>query len=80
MFIKCKDIDETDKEIEISKRKRFKHKWLFDLILSCGPDTGIRKLCCVDGEGMFCGLCKMHDSMYPHSKSKVWNETPTREV
>lgn len=74
---KCEDIDETDKEIKISKCKRVKHKWLFDQTLSRCPDTGIWKLCCVDGDGMFCGLCKMHDSMYPQSKSKVWNETPT---
>ena len=75
MSSKCKYIDKADRK-KMLKRKEFKHKWLFDPTLHCCPATGIWALCYADGEGMFCDLYQMHDSMHPQLKSKVWNETP----
>ena len=73
---KCNSIDKADKE-KMSKHKNFQHKWLLDPALGLCSCTGIWTLCYVDGIGMFCALCQMHNGMNPQSKSKIWNEEPS---
>ena len=60
----------------MTKDKKFKHKWLFDSSLSQCQETGIWSLCYVDGIGMFCSVCQMHDSGHPQTNVKVWNASP----
>ena len=71
----CHDINTSDK-LTMTKDKKFKHKWLFDSSLSQCQETGIWSLCYVDGIGMFCSVCQMHDSGHQQTNVKVWNASP----
>ena len=55
------------------KHNRFKHKWILDPELAKCKDTGIWCLTYIDGKGMFCGLCRLTNTLQPSNKSKIWN-------
>ena len=57
-------------------RDRFVHNWLFDKLLNFGNKTGIAWLVYEEGKGMFCYLCKKHNTENQQNKSKVYNATP----
>ena len=69
----CKDISLTDKDQMTDKHNRFKHKWILDPELAKCKDTGIWCLTYIDGKGMFCGLCRLTNTLQPSNKSKIWN-------
>ena len=71
----CHDISAVDIQ-GMTKDKKFQHKWLFDPSLARCPDTGIWSLCYVDGLGMFCALCQMHNTAQPQTNLKTWNDIP----
>ena len=71
---KC-DICELDKQ-EMTKDKKFQHKWLFDPQLAKCSATKIWSLVCIDGKSMFCSLCRCTNMLQPSNKSKVWNCEP----
>ena len=76
-YICQKDCDISDEDkITMVKHKNFQHKWLFDPTLSCCTQTHIWSLCYVEGKGMFCALCQMHDGAHPQSKDTTWNKHP----
>ena len=60
----------------MSRDKKFQHKWLFDLALGECPHTGIWTLVFIEGQGMFCGLCQIHDPSQATTGLKVWNTSP----
>ena len=71
---KC-DICELDKQ-EMTKDKKFQHKWLFDPQLAKCSATEIWSLVYIDGKGMFCSLCHCTNMLQPSNESKVWNCEP----
>lgn len=60
----------------MKKDNKFQHKWLFDPDISKCSSTGIWYLTFIDGKGMFCALCRMHNTCQPNNESKVWNAIP----
>ena len=71
---KC-DICELDKQ-EMTKDKKFQHKWLFDPQLAKCSATEIWSLVYIDGKGMFYSLCCCTNTLQLSNKSKVWNCEP----
>ena len=71
---KC-DICELDKQ-EMTKDKKFQHKWLFDPQLAKCSATEIWSLVYIDGQGMFCSLCCCTNTLQPSNESKFWNCEP----
>lgn len=45
-----------------SRIKKIEHKWLFRQALGQCPYVGIWALIFIEGHGMICGLCQMHDT------------------
>ena len=48
-----------------SRIKKIEHKWLFRQALGQCPYVGIWALIFIEGHGMICGLCQMHDTSQP---------------
>ncbi|XP_059816680.1 uncharacterized protein LOC132388354 isoform X1 [Hypanus sabinus] len=55
---------------------RFVHKWLSDRELTYCERTGVYWLLYEEGQGMFCYLCRRHDTQNKQNKTKVFNGTP----
>ena len=53
------------------KRDKFQHNWLNKRSMSFCVQTET-------GEGLFCLLCKKHDTSNPQNKSKVFNKEPCK--
>ena len=73
--LNCNDISSEEKQ-KMTKDNKFQHRWLFDPALGQCPHTGIWTLIFVEGQGMFCGLCRMHDTSQPTTGLKIWNSKP----
>ena len=58
-------------------RDRFIHSWLFDKGLNLCRKIGLAWLGYQEGKGMFCFLCKKHNTENQQNKSKVFNATPS---
>uniref|UniRef100_UPI00398F731B zinc finger protein 862-like n=1 Tax=Pristiophorus japonicus TaxID=55135 RepID=UPI00398F731B len=55
---------------------KFVHKWLSDRELTYCERTGVYWLLYEEGQGMFCYLCRRHDTHNKQNKTKVFNGTP----
>ena len=56
---------EKKKSKVCSRIKKIQHKWLFPHVLGQCPYAGIWALIFIEGHGMICGLCQMHDTSQP---------------
>lgn len=70
----CTEICEEDRA-KMTKDKKFKHKWLFDPELAFCERSHKWCLTYIDGKGMFCALCRMHNTKHSND-GKVWNSSP----
>ena len=68
----CTDISAED-QTKMKKDNKFQHKWLTDPDIALCKETRIWSLCYIDNKGMFCGLCRIHNTCQPSNNSKVWN-------
>ena len=75
----CNKLSETEVSRFTSSRSRdrFVHSWLGDKSLSFCETTGVFWLAYEEGQGMFCFLCKKHNTENAKNKSKVYNSTPS---
>lgn len=55
----------------------FCHSWLADRTLSYDTGTGLWWLCYLENAGMYCLLCRKHDTINTRNKSKIWNDQPS---
>ncbi|CAH3107966.1 unnamed protein product, partial [Pocillopora meandrina] len=55
---------------------KFKHEWLTDKSLAYCSKTGIWWLAYVEGKGMYCLLCRKHNTKNEQNKSKVFSSDP----
>ncbi|XP_067894594.1 uncharacterized protein [Heterodontus francisci] len=55
---------------------KFVHKWLSDRDLTYCERTGVYWLLYEESQGMFCYLCRRHDTQNKQNKTKVFNGTP----
>ena len=69
------NISEDDKK-KMSKDNKFQHKWLSNPDIACCKSTGIWSLCYIDNKGMFCSLCRIHNTTQPANQSRIWNNSP----
>ena len=53
------------------EKRNFKHAWLSDSSLAYDPVTGIWWLLYVQGQGMFCMICKQHNTSNEQNKQKL---------
>ncbi len=59
----------------INNAGKFKHSWLRDRDLAYCSETKLWWLLFVEGKGMFCLLCKKHDTCNPQNKAAFFNKT-----
>jgi len=57
----CSGLRTGEKQRLSSKKNKFQHEWLFDANVFC-EKTGLRWLVFVEGEGMYCLICKKYKS------------------
>ena len=55
---------------------RFQHQWIMDDDQTYSSNTGVNWLICKEGQGMFCLLCRKHDTSNNQNKSKKYNVEP----
>ncbi|EDO30340.1 predicted protein, partial [Nematostella vectensis] len=55
---------------------RFQHQWIMDEKLSLSTATDVNWLIYVEGQGMFCLLCRKHGTSNPQNKSKKYSLDP----
>ena len=60
------------------KRDKFQHSWLNKRSMLFSVKTEMWWPVYVEGEGLFCLLCKRHDMSNPQNKSKVFNKEPCK--
>ncbi|XP_028516259.1 uncharacterized protein LOC110243833 [Exaiptasia diaphana] len=59
-----------------TKDDRFQHNWITDESLTYCQKTGYNWLIYIEGEGMFCLICRKHDSTNSINKAKKFNAEP----
>ena len=74
--VSCQKISADDQKAEKSLKDKFKHKWLTDKSLAYCSKTEIWWLAYVEGKGMYCLLCRKHNTKNEQNKSKVISSDP----
>ena len=73
----CSGLRTGEKQRLSSKKDKFQHERLFDANVFC-EKTGLRWLVFVEGEGMYCPICKNTNlRINKLNKSDIFNETPS---
>ncbi|XP_043930319.1 zinc finger and BTB domain-containing protein 25 isoform X2 [Protopterus annectens] len=62
--------------LDSKKGDQFAHKWLSDRSVACCKRTGVYWLVFEEGQGMYCFLCRKHNTYNKQNKVKVFNTTP----
>ena len=74
--VSCQKISAEDQKAQKSLKDKFKHEWLTDKSLAYCSKTGIWWLEYVEGKGMYCLLCRKHNTKNEQNKSKVLSSDP----
>lgn len=72
----CQHLSTQEQSRLRPSRDRFVHSWLFDKSLNAYTKMGLAWLVYQEGRGMFCYLCKKHNTENQQNKSKVCNAMP----
>ena len=72
----CSGLRTDEKQRLSSKKDKFQHKWLFEANVFC-EKTGLTWLVFIEGEGMYCLICKKHKLTNQQNKSDIFNEKPS---
>nr|XP_033807729.1 zinc finger and BTB domain-containing protein 25 isoform X2 [Geotrypetes seraphini]XP_033807730.1 zinc finger and BTB domain-containing protein 25 isoform X2 [Geotrypetes seraphini]XP_033807731.1 zinc finger and BTB domain-containing protein 25 isoform X2 [Geotrypetes seraphini]XP_033807732.1 zinc finger and BTB domain-containing protein 25 isoform X2 [Geotrypetes seraphini]XP_033807733.1 zinc finger and BTB domain-containing protein 25 isoform X2 [Geotrypetes seraphini]XP_033807734.1 zinc len=73
---KCTTIRCDSIQLENQRGVKFAHKWLSDRAVTYCKRTGIYWLVFEEGQGMYCFLCRKHNTYNKQNKQKVFNTTP----
>ncbi|XP_067848205.1 uncharacterized protein [Heptranchias perlo] len=73
---KCKRAGCERVQLDCRRGDKFVHKWLSDKDLTYCERTGLYWLLYEEGQGMYCYLCRRHDTQNKQNKTKVFNGTP----
>jgi hypothetical protein len=68
--------DEIERIKQEKKKDRFQHEWLFRKAIKC-EETGIWWAVYIEGEGMYCLLCRKHQSKSTQNKSETFATEPS---
>lgn len=72
---KCVTLSKEDQQ-QMKGKDRFQHQWISDNSLSYCEKTRYHWLLFQEGKGMFCIICRKHDTINPQNKSKKFNTEP----
>lgn len=72
---KCVTVSKEDQQ-RMKGRDRFQHQWISDTTLSYCEKTSYHWLLFQGRKGMFCIICRKHDTTNPQNKSKKFNTGP----
>ena len=72
----CSGLRTDEKQRLATKKDKFQHEWLFEPSGFC-QKMGLRWLVFVEGEGMYCLICKKYKCMSQQNKSDIFNEKPS---
>ena len=72
----CSRLGTDEKQRLSNKKDKFQHEWLFEANVFC-EKTGLRWLVFVEGEGMYCLICKKYKCTNQQNKSDIFNEKPS---
>lgn len=73
----CTQLSQNEQEKSEKLRDKFQHKWLFEESLAFLEETGMCWLICVEGQGMFCLLCRIHNTKNRFNKDSKFNNEPS---
>ena len=74
--VSCQKISAEEQKAQKSLKDKFKHEWLTEKSLAYCSKTGIWWLAYVEGKGMYCLLCRKHNTKNEQNKSKVFSSDP----
>ena len=73
----CSELSQSEQERQKGKSDKFQHRWLFEETLSFSKETGMWWLAFVEGEGMYCLLCRIHNTKNKFNKDWKFNCEPS---
>ncbi|XP_038677954.1 zinc finger protein 862-like [Scyliorhinus canicula] len=73
---KCQRLGCERVQSDYRRGDKFVHKWLSDRDLTYCERTGVYWLLYEESQGMYCYLCRRHDTQNKQNKTKVFNGTP----
>ncbi|XP_071122736.1 zinc finger protein 862-like [Mytilus edulis] len=73
----CTNISKDEIQHQAKKAYKFQHDWLSKQKKAYCEKTSIWWGMYVEEEGIFCFLCKKHDTINPQNKSKTFNKEPS---
>lgn len=74
----CCSVGKNEAEQLTKQSYKFQHNWLQKRSLSFCVTTKMWWPVYVEGEGLYCLLCKKHDTFNPQNKSKIFNKEPCK--
>jgi len=74
----CCSVSKNEAQQQRKQSYKFQHSWLFKTSLSFCLTTEIWWAVYVEGEGLYCLLCRKHDTSNPQNKSKIFNKEPCK--
>ena len=73
----CSELSQSEQERQKGKGDKFQHRWLFEETLSFSKETGMWWLAFVEGEGLYCLLCRIHNTKNKFNKDSKFNCEPS---
>lgn len=73
----CTELSKQEQQKQQGKGDKFQHKWLFDETLTFSRETGMWWLVFIEGEGMYCLLCRIHNTKNRYNKDCKFNCEPS---
>lgn len=58
----CTEVSKQEQQKQQGKGDKFQRRWLFEETLAFSRETGMWWLVYIEGQGMFCLLCRVHNT------------------
>ena len=69
----CTEVSKQEQQKQQGKGDKFQHRWLFEETLAFSRETGMQWLVYIEGQGMFCLLCRVHNTKNRFNKDSKFN-------
>ena len=73
----CTEVSKQEQQQQKGKGDKFQHRWLFEETLTFSRETGMWWLVFIEGEGMYCLLCRIHNMKNRYNKDSKFNCEPS---
>ena len=73
----CTEVSKQEQQKQKGKGDKFQHRWLFEETLTFKRETGMWWLVFIEGEEMYCLLCRIHDTKNRYNKDSKFNCEPS---